>query len=162
MAWFKVDEHYMSHPVVSKAGDAAMGCWMQLGCWLATFPKNGDFIPASVAKRFTTRGSLRRLVECELLIPTEGGYRLSGSMAIASSGLRGPSWDIDTGVSRRSIPDLLRAAVYDRDGRACVECGATSDLSLDHIWPYSLGGEDTLENLRTLCRPCNSRKGARV
>lgn len=38
----------------------------------------------------------------------------------------------------------------------------TEHLSLDHIHPYSLGGEDTLGNLQTLCRPCNSRKGARV
>ena len=32
----------------------------------------------------------------------------------------------------------------------------------DAIHPYSLGGEDTFDNLQTLCRPCNSRKGARV
>lgn len=69
---------------------------------------------------------------------------------------------IPDGRVRSKIPDALRAAVYERDGHACLHCGATDRLSLDHIHPWSLGGEDTLENLQTLCRPCNSRKGARV
>lgn len=64
--------------------------------------------------------------------------------------------------SRPRIPDDLRATVYERDGHACLHCGATDRLSLDHIYPWSLGGEDTLENLQTLCRSCNSRKGVRV
>lgn len=63
---------------------------------------------------------------------------------------------------RRHIPDALRRAVYERDGFACLHCGVSEGLSLDHIHPYSMGGEDTFDNLQTLCRPCNSRKGARV
>lgn len=63
---------------------------------------------------------------------------------------------------RPEIPDVLRLAVYERDGYACLECGAHDRLSLDHIWPYSLGGQDTYTNLQTLCLPCNSSKGARV
>lgn len=63
---------------------------------------------------------------------------------------------------RRHIPDALRMTVYERDGYTCLHCGATENLSLDHIHPYSRGGEDTLDNLQTLCRSCNSRKGARV
>lgn len=63
---------------------------------------------------------------------------------------------------RAAIPKWLRTAVYDRDGHACVQCGATEDLTLDHIHPWSLGGSDTYENLRVLCRSCNSSKGARV
>lgn len=63
---------------------------------------------------------------------------------------------------RRHISDVLRMAVYERDGFTCLHCGGTENLSLDHIHPYSRGGEDTIENLQTLCRSCNSRKGARV
>lgn len=63
---------------------------------------------------------------------------------------------------RKKIPDALRLKVYERDGYACLHCGTTERLSLDHIHPFSLGGPDTFENLQTLCRPCNSRKGARV
>lgn len=64
-------------------------------------------------------------------------------------------------VNRAAIPTLVQARVYARDDFTCQKCGATEDLTLDHIKPWSLGGPDTVENLRVLCRPCNSRKGAR-
>lgn len=59
------------------------------------------------------------------------------------------------------IPQGLRMRVYERDGFKCLDCGAQKDLSLDHITPEVKGGPSTLENLRTLCRPCNQRKGWR-
>lgn len=62
---------------------------------------------------------------------------------------------------RKHIPLAVRRAVYERDGFACINCGAFDDISLDHIVPYSLNGPDTVENLQTMCRPCNSRKGAK-
>jgi 5-methylcytosine-specific restriction endonuclease McrA len=55
-----------------------------------------------------------------------------------------------------------RERIYARDGHRCVECGTTEDLTLDHIHPRARAGDDSDENLRTLCRPCNSRKGARI
>jgi hypothetical protein len=61
---------------------------------------------------------------------------------------------------RADIPPAIRAAVYERDGFACVTCGSGDDLTLDHIKPWSLGGADTVENFQTMCRSCNSAKGA--
>lgn len=61
-----------------------------------------------------------------------------------------------------SDPRAGRAFVMQRDGYACVLCGSDLRLSLDHIHPYSKGGTDEPENLRVLCRSCNSRKGNRV
>lgn len=66
-----------------------------------------------------------------------------------------------TRPSRRTIRPALRIAVYERDMYRCQHCGAHKDLTLDHIHPYSKGGRDTLENLQTLCRSCNARKGVR-
>lgn len=65
-------------------------------------------------------------------------------------------------VSRRTIPARVREFVFNRDGRACLHCLSTEDLSLDHIHPWSLGGPDTADNLQTLCRSCNSAKGDRT
>lgn len=60
---------------------------------------------------------------------------------------------------RPNIPTATRRAVFERDGFACLVCSTPDDLTLDHIVAYSKGGPDTVENLRVLCRSCNSRKG---
>lgn len=60
------------------------------------------------------------------------------------------------------IPRALRKAVFERDGYRCKQCDGHVDLCADHIFPESKGGETTLDNLQTLCRSCNSKKGSRV
>jgi len=45
---------------------------------------------------------------------------------------------------------------------ACVECGTTHDITIDHKHPLSLGGSDDVSNLQFLCRSCNSRKGTKA
>ncbi len=68
-------------------------------------------------------------------------------------------------TTRRSTFDLhLRLAVFRRDGYRCVHCArewVVFDLEVDHIVPFSWTGDDSFENLQTLCRPCNRRKGNR-
>lgn len=56
----------------------------------------------------------------------------------------------------------IKGTMLERDGNKCLKCGATSDLTIDHILPRSKGGEDTLENIQTLCLKCNVDKGVRV
>ena len=46
----------------------------------------------------------------------------------------------------------------------CAYCGISGDtqkLSLDHIIPKKLGGEDSGENLLPVCRSCNSSKSSK-
>lgn len=43
-------------------------------------------------------------------------------------------------------------------GRQCLVCGATEDLTVDHVVPLSEGGNNAIVNLQILCKPCNSRK----
>ncbi len=63
-------------------------------------------------------------------------------------------------VDRSPISPAKRERIYARDGYACVCCGATDDLTLDHIHPVSKGGRNDDANLQTMCR--NAKKGARV
>ena len=58
------------------------------------------------------------------------------------------------------IPAGVRRSVYERDDYRCVFCGEQGDITIDHITARANGGTDDVENLQTLCRPCNSRKGA--
>jgi hypothetical protein len=60
------------------------------------------------------------------------------------------------------IPRKLSKAVFERDAYRCVTCSSHMDLTCDHVLPESKGGPTSLENLQTMCRPCNSRKGARL
>ncbi len=62
---------------------------------------------------------------------------------------------------KQNIPDHIRWAVFERDNFTCKVCGSRRYLAVDHIVPESKGGPTTLENLQTLCKSCNSRKGAR-
>jgi len=55
-----------------------------------------------------------------------------------------------------------RAMIYKRDCNKCQYCGATKNLTIDHIHPRSLGGQDTWENLVTACSSCNSKKGGKL
>ena len=63
---------------------------------------------------------------------------------------------------RAEITPAMRTAVFRRDGFQCVECAETNvfELTVDHRVPRALGGGNEPDNLRTLCRSCNSRKGA--
>jgi hypothetical protein len=72
-----------------------------------------------------------------------------------------PPGHADSGVVAFGVSEADRQRIFDRDGRACVECGATDRLSLDHIVPRSKGGTDDDDNLRTLCVRCNSSKSNR-
>jgi hypothetical protein len=64
------------------------------------------------------------------------------------------------GARREPIPGEVKRAVWERDGGACVQCGAAFDLQYDHVIPHALGGAGTVENLQILCAPCNRAKGA--
>lgn len=63
--------------------------------------------------------------------------------------------------TKEAIPETLRWQVWERDNFTCQRCGSRQRLSVDHIIPESRGGALDLSNLQTLCRSCNSSKGAK-
>ena len=64
----------------------------------------------------------------------------------------------------RNINTKLRFKVLQRDHFRCCACGASPakdpsvELHIDHIIPWSKGGETVMENLQTLCSKCNLGK----
>jgi 5-methylcytosine-specific restriction endonuclease McrA len=62
---------------------------------------------------------------------------------------------------RQHIPRDIRLRVYERCNGACVKCGSTYPLQVDHIKPLAKGGSNHESNLQMLCDTCNLKKGAR-
>ena len=61
---------------------------------------------------------------------------------------------------KQKIPNSLKWEVWERDNFTC-KCGTRRNLSIDHIVPEYEGGLTELDNLQTLCKSCNSKKGAK-
>jgi len=58
-----------------------------------------------------------------------------------------------------------RRNIFARDRNRCQYCGKrypTSELSLDHIIPRSMGGQSVWENIVCACTKCNVKKGGRT
>lgn len=67
----------------------------------------------------------------------------------------------NTHKTNRDINLRLRFKVMQRDNFKCCMCGASPAknpsvvLHIDHIIPWSKGGETLIDNLQTLCSGCN-------
>lgn len=67
--------------------------------------------------------------------------------------------------TKREISERLRFRILVRDGFRCRSCGSSplnspgTELHVDHILPWSKGGETVEENLETKCLRCNLGKG---
>lgn len=61
--------------------------------------------------------------------------------------------------ARKSFSKAEFKVIGERRGYKCAYCGTHEDLEIDHIVPFSQGGEDTLDNLQLLCKKCNLAKG---
>lgn len=47
-----------------------------------------------------------------------------------------------------------------RDNHTCQYCGSTKDLTIDHVYPKSRGGNKrSFENCVVACKYCNNKKG---
>ena len=83
----------------------------------------------------------------------------------------------------------LRLITFKTKGLSCVNCGITGNtfilekfgnqshhhlnlycitntsktlMTKDHIIPYAKGGYSTLDNMQTMCKPCNQTKGTKI
>lgn len=56
---------------------------------------------------------------------------------------------------------FTRFNLFLRDEFRCQYCGATGDMTFDHVVPRARGGRTTWENVVAACGPCNLRKGSR-
>lgn len=93
----------------------------------------------------------------------DGGVVLG--MLTERAGDAGLRWLVErvaAAPKRKEISQALRYRVFERDDFTCLRCGARKNLTIDHIHPVSKGGINDEDNLQTLCRRCNTAKGARI
>lgn len=65
------------------------------------------------------------------------------------------------GYKKIPIPGDIRLAVFERDNYTCRHCGSKENLQADHIVPEKRGGKAVMDNMQTLCKTCNIKKGAK-
>ena len=68
-------------------------------------------------------------------------------------------------VRKYQMLSLSKENIFFRDNYTCLYCGKKlpkSYLTLDHVIPFSKGGEKTWKNLVTACHTCNNKKGDRL
>lgn len=65
---------------------------------------------------------------------------------------------------RPSLSQKIRQEVFRKYRAKCPRCGEqdVKMLAVDHVIPVSKGGTDNLNNLRILCKSCNSKKGNKI
>lgn len=131
--------------------------WLQLG----KQPSRRDLIHANSPisyKAYERRfGKWSEAVKAfvEYYNNSDGEYNLSNDRFANESVVKSASRD----VSLR-----LRFQVMRRDNFKCCICGASPakdpsiELHIDHVIPWSKGGETSFDNLQTLCSACNLGK----
>jgi hypothetical protein len=93
-------------------------------------------------------------------------YGIAGALAVLLYGLAIvviPGATAPAATKRsRSIPQDVKIAVAVRDEGLCQHCGTSAGpMQYDHVIPYSMGGDNSVENIQLLCRRCNAAKSNR-
>jgi hypothetical protein len=145
------------HPSVYPLSDAACVLWVRSIGWCADKSPTLWITKQNRLSINGSKGSADELVGAGLWLPdvVDG---VKGHWLV-----RNELWRIRRrGYTRVRTPGWMRDAVLARDGGACLNCGSWDELQMDHIHPWSQGGRTTLDNLQTLCGPCNRTKGAQI
>ncbi|NEQ82130.1 MAG: HNH endonuclease [Moorea sp. SIO2I5] len=61
-------------------------------------------------------------------------------------------------IPKQLYQQLRKRAVFQCEYCHYPEILSNAPLSVDHLWPKSLGGSDRLDNLALACRRCNERR----
>jgi 5-methylcytosine-specific restriction endonuclease McrA len=97
-------------------------------------------------------------VNCEETVQIEQHNVENGSIYPTPNAL------IHTHKTKRNVSWRLRFIIMKRDNFKCKKCGRSPandrkvTLQVDHIMPWSKGGETVPQNLETLCMECNIGK----
>jgi len=132
--------------------------WIKLGKQpsYAQMEEYGEFSIGTYTKRF---GGWRKALEAFVDYVNSTEIKIDESEQTSDT-----TSDVANHITRRDINLRMRFIVMKRDNFKCCMCGrspATTpglELHIDHIIPWSKGGETVIDNLQTLCSDCNLGK----
>lgn len=132
--------------------------WIKLGKQpsYAQMEEYGEFSIGTYTKRF---GGWRKALEAFVDYVNSTEIKIDESEQTSDT-----TSDVANHITRRAINLRMRFIVMKRDNFKCCMCGrspATTpglELHIDHIIPWSKGGETVIDNLQTLCSDCNLGK----
>ena len=144
--------------------------WIKLGRQPTTSDIKSGASKYSLNSYVRKFGSWRKALEIFMEYINQDDKKEEGSKQISHTQVdnrnipNGLNTTIKTRKTKRDINLRLRFLVMQRDNFKCCMCGrspATTPnlvLHVDHIKPWSKGGETVFENLQTLCSDCNLGK----
>lgn len=112
-------------------------------------------------KVITSKGIQERWIK---LTDYVGNDFLTSKLNLLGNDIKIPKYKLDHEGKRLfniNVKEWKRIskAVFKRDNYTCQYCGKFGGkLEVDHIFPFSKGGSDSLENLTTSCQKCNRQK----
>lgn len=72
-----------------------------------------------------------------------------------------PPPGVSNSIKATNVTRTQRQRIFERDGFRCQKCGATEQLSIDHVVAVANGGDSSDCNLQVLCYSCNFEKRAK-
>ena len=125
-----------------------------------TAQKISDYLFEHTKIRITCRSIQRKLRSLGVVRSYSDAFQLAIRKGRKTyDRLRKPIKSIE---NRKGINLKLRYQVLQRDKFHCVLCGRSAVdgtiLVIDHINPVVKGGNNAIDNLRTVCRACNHGK----
>lgn len=121
---------------------------------------NGEYYIA-----YTQTGKINKITDASKAHIFKTKEKAEFKMCQASGKTRGYHLEYakSTKPARIVYPPEVRQRIYhDADGK-CALCGKSiiyDDMTLDHIKPLAMGGEDNVNNLQCACFTCNQIKGS--
>lgn len=173
MRWFRFYTEAVHDPKVQLLPPALFKDWVNILCLTG---QHGGAIPdyedkVAFALRVTkprAKKTIQALIEAELLevdgdkiVPHNWSSR-QYSANDSTERVRKYRENLKKNGETVGAHSKFRSEVFQRDGHACIYCGSTERLCLDHIVPVQYGGRSEVNNLATACKSCNSGKSGRT
>jgi len=155
---------WRADPRLKMCSPAARGMWIEMICLMHEATPYGHLLVHGQNPTEAQLASLTGIQIAELggliaELERNGVFSRTREGVIYSPEMAADQERFSSGLKRPAVPLPVRRAVLERDGQRCVYCGCTEGpFHLDHVIPWSRGGQHTTENMVVACQPCNAAK----